>query len=73
MIQTVIYAWIVRTINPGFSKQVKIFNIKTGQVLRLDASLDQLTTIVVAILKGKYERKPPATESDFLSECKEYI
>jgi len=70
MIQTVVYAWIVRTLDPGFSKKVKIFNIKTGQVLRLDASLDELTMIVVAILKGKYERQPPSTEADFLSECR---
>ena len=73
MIQTVVYAWIVRTLEPSSKKMVKIFNIKTGQVLKLEASLDQLTTIVVAILKGKYEKKPPATEADFLTECREYI
>ena len=73
MIQTVVYAWIVRTLDPSSKKMVKIFNIKTGQVLCLNASLDELTTIVVSILKGKYEKKPPATEADFLTECKEYI
>ena len=73
MIQTVVYAWIVRTLDPSSKKMVKIFNIKTGQVLKLEASLGQLTIIVVAILKGKYEKKPPATEADFLTECKEYI
>jgi len=73
MIQTVIYAWIVRTLDPQFSKEIKIFNIKTGEVLRLDATIEELTTIVVAILKGKYETKSSATEYDFLTECKENI
>lgn len=69
MIQTVVYAWIMRTIDPRFSKSVKIFNIKTGQVLRLEASHDQLTTIMVALLKGKYERQPPSSETDFITSC----
>jgi hypothetical protein len=73
MIQTVVYAWIMRTIDPKFSKTVKIFNIRLGLVLRLDASIEQLTTIVVSLLKGKYERAPPSTEADFLSECQKII
>jgi hypothetical protein len=73
MIQTVVYAWIMRTVDPKFSKSVKIFNIRLGLVLRLDASIEQLTTIVVSLLKGKYERPPPSTESDFLLECKKII
>ena len=73
MIQTVIYAWIMRTIDPGFSKSIKIFNIRLGLVLRLEASIEQLTTIVVSLLKGKYERAPPSTEADFLLECKKII
>jgi ATP-dependent exoDNAse (exonuclease V) beta subunit len=70
MIQTVIYAWIMRTSNTKFSQSVKIFNIKTGQVLRLEASNEQLIEIVVALLKGKYERLPPANEADFLNDCR---
>jgi hypothetical protein len=70
MIQTVIYAWIMRTSNTNFSKSIKIFNIKTGQLLRLEASNEQLTGIVVALLKGKYERLPPANEADFLTDCR---
>jgi hypothetical protein len=70
MIQTVIYAWIMRTLDKKFSKNVKIFNIKSGQVLRLEATYEQLTQIVVAILKGKYERTPPSSETDFIDECK---
>ena len=73
MIQTVVYAWIMRTLDPRFSKSVKIFNIKTGQVLRLEASHEELTTIVVALLKGKYERQPASSETDFISSCRSVI
>jgi hypothetical protein len=73
MIQTVVYAWIMRTVDPKFSKSVKIFNIRLGVVLRLEASIEQLTTIVVSLLKGKYEKAPPSTEADFLSECRKII
>jgi hypothetical protein len=73
MIQTVIYAWIMRTIDPHFSKDVKIFNIRTGNVLKLNASKPVLDRIVVALLKGKYNKIEPSSESDFVSECKNYI
>ena len=70
MIQTVVYAWIMRTLDPKFSKSVKIFNIKTGQVFRLEASHDDLTKIMVSLLKGKYERQPPSSETDFIASCR---
>jgi len=73
MIQTVIYAWIMRTINPVFSKKVKIFNIRTGQILRLDADKSVLDTVVVALLKGKYMKQAPFTEEEFLASCRQYI
>lgn len=71
MIQTVVYAWIMRT--RGFSQSVKIFNIKTGQVLRLEATHEQLNQIVVALLKGKYEKAEPSSETDFIAECRGHI
>lgn len=72
MIQTVLYAWIMRTIDPHFSKSVKIFNIKTGQVLRLESSFADLTHIVVTLLKGKYERQSPSNETDFITDCRRW-
>lgn len=73
MIQTVIYAWIMRTINPLFSKKVKIFNIRTGQVLRLEAEKEILDKIIVALLKGKYGEQKQFTDSEFLEECHKHI
>jgi ribosomal protein S7 len=73
MIQTVIYAWIMKTIQPKFSKKVKIFNIRTGQILRLDADKSVLDKVVVALLKGKYMKQIPFTEEEFLTTCRQYI
>ena len=73
MIQTVIYAWIMRTIDTRFSKKVKIFNIRTGQVLELVAEKSVLDNIVVALFKGKYGEQQPFTDCEFLEECHRYI
>jgi len=73
MIQTVIYAWIMRTIDPTFSKKIKIFNIRTGMILRLEAEKDVLDSIVIALLKGKYKKAPPSNADDFVSECRKYV
>jgi hypothetical protein len=63
----------MRTIDPEFSKAVKIFNIRTGQVLRLEADKLVLDAIVIALLKGKYETAPPSSAADFVAECRRAI
>lgn len=73
MIQTVIYAWIMRTIDPKFSKTVKIFNIRTGQILRLDARKSILDKIVVSLLKGKYVKQEPISDDLFVRTCRKSI
>jgi hypothetical protein len=73
MIQTVIYAWLMRTIDPTFSKKVKIFNIRTGEVLELVAKKEMLDKIVIALLKGKYGEQTVFTDEEFLKECHDYL
>jgi len=73
MIQTVIYAWIMRTIDPMFSKKVKIFNIRTGQVLELVAEKTILDKIVLSLLQGKYGEQKVLTDEEFLEECHSYL
>ena len=70
LIQVVIYAWIWRTLNPGSHHSIKIFNIKTGQILRLEADNDTLTEIVAKLLKGKYEESEPINDKAFLEQCR---
>jgi hypothetical protein len=70
MIQVIIYAWIWRTLYPGSKREIKIFNIKTGEILRLETDNDTLTDIVGKLLKGKYEETYPITDEVFLNNCK---
>jgi hypothetical protein len=69
LIQVVIYAWIWRTLNPSSQHSIKLFNIKTGQILRLEAEYDTLMEIVVKLLKGKYEETEPIRDEAFLEQC----
>lgn len=73
MIQTVVYAWIMRTIEPAFSKKVKIFNVRTGEVLELVSEKATLDKIVVSLLKGKYEEPKVLSDEEFLKECHECL
>ena len=51
-------------------KDFKIFNIKTGEIYRLEATTEELTNIVISILKGKYSKIPIKTDEEFIEECK---
>lgn len=78
MLQVVIYAWIWRMRNGidlvhSPNKEFKLFNIKTGEVLRLDATIDELHTVMIAILKGKYQKPVVKTDEEFVADCKTYL
>ena len=73
LIQTVVYAWIMRTIDNSFSKKIKIFNIRTGQVLELIAEKHILDKIMISILKGKYGSQEVLSIDDFIQECHKYL
>ena len=70
ILQTVIYAWIWRTLYPEDTRDFKILNIKTGEIRRLEARKEELDHIMVALLKGKYQEISPKTEEEFVEECR---
>ena len=87
-LQLVIYDWLWRALHsenslkhphkkyirkPSKMKTAKIVNIKTGEMLRIDASFDELTQIVVALLKGKYITYEEKTDEEFISHCLQYL
>ena len=39
---------------PTSDKKFKILNIKTGELFQLESSIEQLTSIIVLLIKGKY-------------------
>ena len=69
LLQVVIYAWLWRTIHQNNVKRdFKILNIKTGEILRLDASLEELDMIMGKLLKGKYSKTRVLSDDDFLQD-----
>jgi hypothetical protein len=70
LLQIVIYAWLWRTMDSSLRKEFRIFNIKTGEILRLNATIDVLNQIVIALLKGKYENYTPQPDEEFLKDCR---
>jgi hypothetical protein len=68
-IQVVIYAWLWNVIHEE-KKEFRLMNIKTGEIMVLRASMEELTHIVVSILQGKYLEHEPLTDEEFIQECK---
>ena len=62
-----------RTVEYANPREVRVFNIKTGEILRLNASFEELTTIVVELLRGKYETHKTKTNEEFLQDCEKYM
>ena len=82
-LQVVLYAWIWRTLHcsnpvarrPAFfdCRDVKLLNIRTGECFLLNANYEQLTIIVVALLKGKYSHPEIKSDEEFLEDSRETI
>lgn len=83
-LQVVLYDWLWRIVySNDFLREKKmkclkpresrILNIKTGEKWFLNASFDELTTIVVALLKGKYNKPAIKTDEEFVEECRAYL
>ena len=78
MLQVVIYAWIWKMRvslddQQSDEKVFKIFNIKTNELLVLDASNDELNTIMLALLKGKFQKQQIKADDEFIGDCKKYL
>jgi len=72
MLQLIIYAWIWRmTRGEQDSKKFKLFNIKSGEVLSLNATMGELNSIMLSLLNGKYITQPIKTDEDFIADCLE--
>ena len=70
LLQVVVYAWIMRTKFSHFEKEFKIFNIKTGEILLLNADKSRLDDIMILLLRGKYEEIEKQPDTNFIENCK---
>jgi hypothetical protein len=78
-LQLVIYAWLWNMrVNPdGFQntdeKIFKIYNIKTNELLTLNATIEELNYIVISILKGRFMKTKDKTLEEFIYDCENAI
>ena len=72
-LQLVLYAWLWAILRPDTPREYRIFNIRSGEIQRFDASFETITHIVVALLKGKYVKLPEKTDDEFIAECREFV
>jgi hypothetical protein len=68
-LQVVIYAWLWKIL-VNDKRNFRILNIKTGEVLQLNATTEELSLIVIALLKGKYCDPVLKTDEEFVSDCR---
>ena len=75
-LQLILYVWIWNmTVHPSewpkHSKKGYLFNIKNGELLRLETSMEDMNKIVSEILKDKYKKTIPKTDDEFLEMIQE--
>jgi hypothetical protein len=73
LLQLTIYAWLWQMKTDSDKKITKfnIFNIRTKELLSLNATLEDLNTIILTLLKGKFQKQPEKTDEEFINDCKE--
>ena len=72
-LQVVIYAWLWKILYPEQERTFYIFNIRTGEKQILQSSNEDLTRIVVTLLRNKYEDIEVLSDEQFITLCKNNI
>jgi len=69
-LQVILYAWLWQTLHPENPRKVYIYNVKTHERLCLKENYEQMTFIVVELLKHKYCSRDSIEEEDFVTICR---
>jgi len=73
MLQLVIYAWIWKIKHKDDKKDFKLFNVRTGELRKLDVDFDTLNEIMTILIKSKYHEIERKHDEAFLEDCHQYI
>jgi hypothetical protein len=65
-LQLIIYMWIWKMLYPASTLEYKLLNIRTGEIQRIDATMEELNDIVGKVIEGKYREPVVLTEEEFL-------
>jgi hypothetical protein len=72
-LQLIIYAWLWKMMDKP-AKEFKLFNVTTGELYTLNSGLDEeLNTIVIALLRGKYDEQTIKSDDEFIEMCQDYL
>ena len=72
-LQLIIYAWLWKMMDKP-DKEFKLFNVTTGELYTLNSGLDEeLNTIIIALLRGKYDEHTIKTDEEFIEMCQDYL
>ena len=69
-IQLIFYAWVYNVLYPDSPREFKLYNVKTDELLVMDYTFDDINTIIIALLQGKYEQNDKKTDEEFICENK---
>ena len=69
MLQVTIYAWLWTMLYPNDNKNFRLFNLKKGELWKLNATKSELTEIVVELLRGKYKKTCKKTDAEFIADA----
>lgn len=75
-LQVVIYAWLWRLCVEDIEnfenvRDFRIFNIRSGEIYRLEAETSELSYIMVELLKAKYGAPENTDNYEFIETCRE--
>lgn len=75
MLQLAIYAWLwnMKFKDRGQEKSFKLFNVKTGELLRMENKMAELNDVMKALFCSRYNEIVPKHNELFLKDCHEYI
>jgi hypothetical protein len=76
-LQTIIYAWLWRLVphaaEADSAKEARLFNVMTGEKWRVEASDEDLTGVVVCLLRDKYASLAVAEDDAFVEAGQAYL
>jgi len=74
-LQLVVYAWLIKmqSNHPFTNKVFKLFNIRTNELLRLNATMEELNTIMIMLLQAKVTNDIILSDDEFVRECRGYL
>lgn len=74
-LQLIVYAWLWITTNSDhpLDREFRLFNVRTGEQWRLNATYEELTLIAVILLREKITEDTMPSDAHFLDDCRDYM